>query len=50
MRKPRDCKTPNIQHARNKIAKRLNDQTLKQIRLYDIRHYFGTSTYDKTRT
>ena len=34
---------------RNKVADRTGDQTLKMIRLYDFRHYFGTITYDKTK-
>jgi integrase len=35
--------------ARNKVAKKLGDPSIKQIRLYDFRHYFGTATYDKTK-
>lgn len=34
---------------RNKLAKKLNDPTLKNIRLYDLRHYFGTTEYNKTK-
>jgi integrase len=34
---------------RNKLAEKLQDPTIKQIRLYDFRHYFATTTYHKTR-
>jgi len=34
--------------ARNKIAEKMNDETLKTIRLYDLRHYFATMLYKKT--
>lgn len=34
---------------RNKLAEKLQDPTIKMIRLYDLRHYFGTMTYLKTR-
>ena len=34
---------------RNDIAEKLNEPTLKTIRLYDLRHYFGTMTYHRTR-
>jgi len=34
--------------ARNKIAKKMNNETLKTIRLYDLRHYFATMLYKKT--
>ncbi len=36
-------------HMRNSLANKLNDQTLKTIRLYDFRHYFATMLYNKTR-
>jgi len=39
----------NFRNMRNNLAKKLSDQTLHQIRLYDFRHYFATSTYDKTK-
>lgn len=32
---------------RNRLAKKLNDETLKNIRLYDLRHYFATMDYHK---
>jgi len=34
---------------RNKLAEKLHDLTIKQIRLYDLRHYFATTLYAKTR-
>jgi len=34
---------------RNRLASKLGDPTIKQIRLYDLRHYFGTMTYHKTK-
>jgi len=34
---------------RNNLADKLNDQTLKTIRLYDFRHYFATRLYARTR-
>jgi len=34
---------------RNQLAKKLNDQTIKTIRLYDFRHYYATTLYAKTR-
>jgi integrase len=35
--------------ARNNIAKNLRDPQIKTIRLYDLRHYFGTHFYRKTQ-
>ena len=35
---------------RNRLAKKLNDPSLKNIRLYDFRHYFGTKTYLDTNS
>ncbi len=35
--------------ARDKVAEKLQDPTLKTIRLYDLRHYFGTMLYHKTK-
>ena len=35
--------------ARNKVAEKLQDPSLKTIRLYDLRHYFGTMLYHKTK-
>ena len=34
---------------RNQLAKKLNDSSLKTIRLYDFRHYYATILYAKTR-
>lgn len=34
---------------RNRVARNLNDPSIRQIRLYDLRHYFGTMLYDKTK-
>jgi len=34
---------------RNRIAKKLNDPSLKTIRLYDFRHYYATMLYYKTK-
>jgi integrase len=33
---------------RNKLARKLNDSTIHQIRLYDFRHYFGSYTLRET--
>jgi len=38
-----------FRHYRNKTAKKLNDQTLKTIRLYDLRHFFATKLYHQTK-
>jgi len=34
---------------RNQLAKKLQDPSIKQIRLYDLRHYFATMLYHKTK-
>jgi len=34
---------------RNKLAEKLHDNTIKNIRLYDFRHYYATTLYAKTR-
>ena len=39
----------DFREVRNRLAKKLNDPTLKNIRLYDLRHYFGTMEYHKTK-
>lgn len=39
----------NFRTARNKIATKMCDETIKSIRLYDLRHYFATMLYNKTR-
>ncbi len=33
---------------RNRLAKKVNDPSIHRIRLYDLRHYFATTTYYKT--
>jgi integrase len=33
----------------NKIAEKLQDPSIKTIRLYDLRHFFATMTYHKTK-
>jgi integrase len=35
--------------ARNKLAQQLKDPQIKTIRLYDLRHYFATMLYHKTK-
>jgi integrase len=44
-----DDYSKHYRHMRNKLAKKLQDPTIHQIRLYDFRHYFATMTYHKTR-
>jgi len=39
----------NWNKLRNKIAERLGKPELKQIRLYDLRHFYGTMLYQKTK-
>jgi integrase len=39
----------NWNKLRNRIAQRLGKQELKQIRLYDLRHFYGTMLYHKTK-
>jgi len=39
----------NFSAMRNNTAEKLNDQSIKAIRLYDLRHYFATRLYAKTR-
>jgi integrase len=34
---------------RNNLAKKLNDPTIRTVRLYDFRHFFATTLYHKTR-
>jgi integrase len=34
---------------RNTVAEKLKDASFRAIRLYDLRHFFGTMTYHKTR-
>lgn len=37
-----------FQRTRNRLANKINDPTLRTIRLYDLRHYFATMLYHKT--
>jgi len=39
----------NYRHLRNRLAKKLQDPTLQQIRLYDFRHYYATMLYHQTK-
>jgi len=39
----------NYAQTRNKLANRLHKPSLKNIRLYDFRHYFATMLYHKTK-
>ena len=34
---------------RNNVAQKLQDPSIKSIRLYDLRHYYATMLYRKTR-
>ncbi|MEM3772005.1 MAG: tyrosine-type recombinase/integrase [Candidatus Micrarchaeia archaeon] len=34
---------------RNKVASKLHDSSIKSIRLYDLRHYYATMLYNKTK-
>jgi len=34
---------------RNRLAKKLQEPQLKKIRLYDLRHYFATMLYARTK-
>jgi len=38
-----------FRYYRNKTSEKLQDSSIKTIRLYDLRHYFATMTYHKTR-
>ena len=39
----------NYREMRNRLASKLKDPMIKTIRLYDLRHYFATMLYAKTR-
>jgi integrase len=39
----------NYREMRNRLANKLHDPTIKTIRLYDLRHYYATTLYAKTR-
>ena len=34
---------------RNRVAKKMSDLSIKTIRLYDLRHFFATMTYHRTK-
>ena len=38
-----------FRHYRNKTAEKMQDLSIKTIRLYDLRHFYATMTYHKTR-
>jgi len=38
-----------FRYTRNKTAEKTADPSIKTIRLYDLRHYFATMTYHKTK-
>lgn len=38
-----------FRHARNKTAEKLADPSIKTVRLYDLRHFFATMTYHRTK-
>jgi len=38
-----------FRHYRNKTAEKMQDVAIKSIRLYDLRHYFATMLYHKTK-
>jgi integrase len=38
-----------FRHVRDQVAEKTQDPTIKQIRLYDLRHFFATMTYHRTR-
>ena len=46
-------RTSTVSHVwmriRNRLAKRLHEPELKKIRLYDLRHYFATMLYHRTK-
>ena len=39
----------NFRKVRNRVAKKLGDESIKSIRLYDLRHFFATMLYQRTR-
>ena len=39
----------NFRNMRNTLAEKLHDPSIHNIRLYDFRHYFATTRYDKTK-
>jgi integrase len=39
----------SFRYVRNKISKKLEDPSIKTIRLYDLRHFFATKLYHQTK-
>ena len=39
----------NYRHLRNRLSKKLQDPTIKKIRLYDFRHYYATMSYHQVK-
>jgi integrase len=39
----------NYREMRNRLADKLHDPTIRSIRLYDLRHYYATTLYARTR-
>jgi len=44
-----DIYSARFRSSRNNLAKKLGDESLKSIRLYDLRHFFATMLYKKTK-
>ena len=44
-----DYYSKKYRETRNKLAKKLNDPSIKSIRLYDLRHFYATMLYHKTK-
>jgi integrase len=38
-----------FRHTRNKVSNKMADITIKSIRLYDLRHFYATMTYHRTK-
>lgn len=38
-----------FREARNKVAEKLNDPSIRNMKLYDLRHYFATMLYNKSK-
>ena len=44
-----DAYGARFRSSRNNLAKKLSDESIKGIRLYDLRHFFATMLYNKTK-
>ena len=44
-----DYYSKKFRYVRNRLAKKLNDPSIKSIRLYDLRHFFATMLYHRTK-